>query len=517
MIKFSEFYKNNFRPFLFINSILLSSLMIIAAKWQWSRYHEKLELVKTYQNNSSSDSIKIDAQSFKDQSINEFRNKKIKILGNYEFEKQVIISNIRTKAGSGSWLLTPVKIENSDDYIMVSRGFIPYEDRSPDSWKKYNLPNNNIKPVIGVLTESKGKRSLLSPSAKTSNPSVFLYPDIGLISEEIKLNIIKDYFIHAIEDPVFENFPMTDIKIDVPPSTHFWYTFEWIGLAITTQIICFLIQLFRTKKIFSNNLHSNIIFIFIISFIFYPTKSFSTPDAKSVPQKAGIIERLGEQIDLNTSFENDDGQIIKLSDFFDGKKPVIIAPVYYECPRLCSLTQEGLLKSINQSDLIISKDYRVLSISFNDKETSKQSSKRAKAYRDQFSDNLKNMTYGWSFLTGNKTSTEALMTQVGFKYEYDQGEFMHAAGIIFVTPNGKISRYLYGVEYSQKDFKLALVEAAEGKIGSFMNQALMYCFRYDHIKGQYTLAIWKIIRIVCSIFVVIILSFVILLKVKEKN
>ncbi len=252
-------------------------------------------------------------------------------------------------------------------------------------------------------------------------------------------------------------------------------------------------------------------------FLTQPQLANATSDPGKDLQKAGIVERLSEKIDLSLVFEKDDGSKVPLGDLFTDNKPVIIAPVYFECPRLCTLTQTGLLETIANSELIIGEDYKVLSISFNDRETSKQSSKRAAVYREKFPENLKKYSDSWSFLTGEKASTEKLMKELGFKYEYDQGEFMHAAGIIIITPEGQISRYLYGIEYPARDFKLALVEAGQGKIGSFMNQALMFCFRYDHIKGQYSLAIWQIIRIVCSVIAIIILLCVFGLKIKEKK
>lgn len=257
--------------------------------------------------------------------------------------------------------------------------------------------------------------------------------------------------------------------------------------------------------------------LFLLLFSLIPNITQAINDPKLIEQKAGINERLNESISLETEFTDDSGRTLPLGHFFNQNKPIIIAPVYFECPKLCTLTQDGLLKSISDSDLEIGKDYTVLSVSFNHKETTKQSSARASVYRDRFPDKLKNGANSWVFLTGNQESTEKLMTEVGFKYEYDNGEFMHAAGIIILTPSGKISRYLYGIAYSTRDFKLSLLEAAQGKIGNFMNQALMFCFSYDHIQGQYTLAIWKIIRIVCTLFVLVLLGYIVRLKFNESK
>lgn len=236
-----------------------------------------------------------------------------------------------------------------------------------------------------------------------------------------------------------------------------------------------------------------------------------------IEQKAGIIERTGNHISLDIELTDQDGRTDTLRNFISLNTPLIIAPVYYECPRLCTLTQEGLLKSILTSDLKLGTDYQVFSVSFNHHESSNQAKERSKAYHSSLSNRPDLDPSFWKFMVGEKEHVEKLMQEIGFHYEYDKGEYMHAAGIIMLNTDGLIARYLYGIEFPNRDFKLGLSETKEGKLGSFLNQALMFCFRYDHIKGQYTIAIWNIIRVVASIFAIIFIGFLINLRVKEQK
>lgn len=245
--------------------------------------------------------------------------------------------------------------------------------------------------------------------------------------------------------------------------------------------------------------------------------AFALPqnETNQLAQRAGIIEKLGNYISLNSTFTDNEGKTLDLSKRLKENIPTIIAPVYFECPRLCTLTQDGLLKAINKSSLRLGVDFQVLSVSFNHKETSIQARERSEVYHESLEKKEGLIASEWKFLVGNQSEIETLMKEIGFNYEYDQGEYMHAAGLIVIGPNGLISRYLYGIEFPKRDFELALIEASEGKVGSFINRALMFCFRYDHIQGQYTLAIWNIIRVVSVAFAIIMAGVLILMRVRE--
>lgn len=245
MSQISHFFKHNFSLKTSLVAICLSVIMLTAARWQWRRYYEKLELVKTYSNHQKSSPIQFDPSSYDSLDLAPYLSKKVLLRGHFDFNKSVIVTNRRHKLGTGHWLLSPYILENSKKIVMISRGFIPYEDREKSLWEKYKKESPYI---IGVVSKSVGKRSSLSPSAKMPFSDIFLYPDLELIKDSVNLDIDSDYYLQAISEPVFGQFPATDISIDVPPSTHFWYTFEWIGLAFLTLLISFLLQLFRPRK-----------------------------------------------------------------------------------------------------------------------------------------------------------------------------------------------------------------------------------------------------------------------------
>lgn len=256
---------------------------------------------------------------------------------------------------------------------------------------------------------------------------------------------------------------------------------------------------------------------FILHLLASPFIAQALSDPSNIEQRAGITEHLGEFIDPELEFTDETGRKLKFKDLYTLEKPIVIAPVYFECPRLCNFTQAGLLKTINKVRSTLNSDYVVLSVSFNSKEKFELAAKRAEKYREQIESKEETVKKGWKFLVGEEAEIHKLLNQIGFRYEFDQGEYMHAAGLIFLSPEGKIVRYLYGIEFQPRDFDLAISEAGVGKIGSVVRQALIFCFRYDHIKGQYTLAIWSIIRLVSIVFLIIIIAYLIGLRIKEKR
>ncbi len=265
-------------------------------------------------------------------------------------------------------------------------------------------------------------------------------------------------------------------------------------------------------------MHKNLRYYIVLSLLFMvPSTGLAISDPTDIEQRAGITEHLGEFIDPSLEFTDEEGVKTSLQNILSRGLPVVIAPVYFECPRLCSFTQAGVIKTLNKIRSVPNSDFILLSISFNSKESYQLAMDRAAKYREQFENLDDHVRKGWKFMVGEESQIEKLLKSIGFKYEFDQGEFMHAAGLIFLSPQGKIVRYLYGIEFPTRDFDLAVSEASEGKVGSFLNKALIFCFRYDHLKGQYTLAIWRIIQTVSILTVVILLFYLILLKIKEKR
>ena len=214
-------------------------------------------------------------------------------------------------------------------------------------------------------------------------------------------------------------------------------------------------------------------------------------------QKIGIEQKLGEQLPLETEFKNEDGQVIKLSRIFESGRPVILAFVYYECPMLCNEVLNGLSGSLKGISLDAGKDFDVVAISFDARENDKPDLAKNKkaAYMERYG--RPGAEKGWHFLTGTQASIDSVTKAAGFGFRWDEKseQFAHAGGVMLVTPQGKMSRYFYGIDYSPRDLKLGVMESAENRVGNAADQMLLYCYHYDPATGKYGLAILSIIRI----------------------
>lgn len=212
--------------------------------------------------------------------------------------------------------------------------------------------------------------------------------------------------------------------------------------------------------------------------------------------EVGIQQKLNEQIPLETEFTNEAGETIKLGDYF-GKKPVVLALVYYECPMLCSEVLNGLTGSIKGLNFNVGEEFDVVAISFDARENEKSGLAKnkkesyLKRYGREGSEN------GWHFLTGTQDSIDKITKAVGFNYAWDEQtqQFAHAGAVMILTPDGRLSKYLYGIDYAPKDIKLAIMESSENKIGSPVDQLMLYCFHYNPATGKYGLAILNVIRL----------------------
>lgn len=213
-------------------------------------------------------------------------------------------------------------------------------------------------------------------------------------------------------------------------------------------------------------------------------------------QKVGIEQNLNGQLPLDTEFKNENGETVKLGDYFGRDKPVILALVYYECPMLCNEVLNGLTGSLKAISLNAGKDFDVVAISFDARENEKQDlAKNKKAsYVDRYS--RAGTDAGWNFLTGTQDSIDKITQAVGFNYVFDEktNQFAHAGGFVVTTPEGKLSRYFYGVDFAPKDVKLALLESGQNKIGTPVDKLLLYCFHYDPASGTYGFAVINAIR-----------------------
>jgi protein SCO1 len=224
--------------------------------------------------------------------------------------------------------------------------------------------------------------------------------------------------------------------------------------------------------------------------------------------KSGIDTKQGQKINLDLSFTNALGEKKSLKELIDNKKPIILVPVYYGCPRLCGMLLGGVTKLLRDLDLRLSEDYQVVTLSFDDTEGFELAKKKSEKYYSDLSLSA-DQTQSWNFLVGDSENIHSLMSQIGFRYFKDKDEFVHAATIIILTPQGEISQYFTGVEFSPWDVRLALIEASQGKIGSIVDHILLFCFRYDHLKGKYIWAVSNFIRAGGAISLLFLIAVVI--------
>lgn len=268
-----------------------------------------------------------------------------------------------------------------------------------------------------------------------------------------------------------------------------------------------------------NNLHAVCIYAVILVVLgpllilqAIPARAHHTAQhAPDVLRDIGFDQRLNEQIALDLVFRDETGKPVQLGSFF-GERPVILALVYYECPRLCTLVLNGLLRSLRALSFDAGDQFHVVTVSFDPTETSEIAAAKKAGYIQRYG--RPGAGGGWHFLTGDESSIEQLTRAVGFRYAYDaeKNEYAHATGILVLTPQGKIARYFYGLEYSARDLRLGLVEASANKIGSPVDRVLLYCYHYDPTTGKYGLIIMNVLRLAGVTTVLVLGSFIFMMS-----
>lgn len=234
------------------------------------------------------------------------------------------------------------------------------------------------------------------------------------------------------------------------------------------------------------------------------------------PLKAvGYDQRLGEQVPLDLQFRDEAGRPVKLGDFF-GRRPVVLLFAYYECPMLCDLVLQGLVGSLKALSFDAGKEFDVVVVSIDPEEGPKLAAETETQILARYG--RTGTQDGWHFLTGGQQPILELTQAAGFRYVYDRerDEFAHAAGIMVLTPGGRISRYLYGIEYAPRDVRLALIESADGRIGNLADQVLLYCFHYDPVYGKYSAMTMNILRLAAVATVLGLGFLIVLLKRRER-
>lgn len=237
---------------------------------------------------------------------------------------------------------------------------------------------------------------------------------------------------------------------------------------------------------------------------------------KQLLKRSGFDQKLGSQLPLDAEFLNAEGETVLLGDYF-GQKPVILVFAYYECPMLCTLVLNGLTRGLRALSFSVGNEFGVVVVSIDPGETPALALQKKKNYLGDYG--RESAEAAWHFLTGKESSIHPLTEAAGFRYEYDPetDQFVHASGIIAVTPEGKVSRYLFGIDFSPKSLKLVLMDAAKGQIGTLTDKIMFFCYHYDPAMGRYTVSILNIIRVLGLITVAWIAGYIYLMLRKEKR
>jgi protein SCO1/2 len=247
-----------------------------------------------------------------------------------------------------------------------------------------------------------------------------------------------------------------------------------------------------------------------------PPPPMASQDAPQVLKKVGFDQHLGEKIPLDLAFKDETGRDVRLADYF-GKRPVVLSLVYYRCPMLCTISLNGLARALKVLSFVPGQEFEVLTVSFDPNERPALAAAKKKVYMTALE--RPEADRGWHFLTGPQDSVTRLTKAVGFRYVWDEAtrQFAHPAGILVLAPDGTITNYLFGVEYSPKDLRLALVSAADGKIGNAVDTVLLYCFQYDPRAGTYSASILNIVRAGGILTVLAMAGFVLAMAMRHRE
>jgi protein SCO1 len=233
-------------------------------------------------------------------------------------------------------------------------------------------------------------------------------------------------------------------------------------------------------------------------------------------RKVAFEQKLGAHVPLDLPFRDETGRGVQLSQYFTGR-PVILALVYYECPMLCVQALNGLVRSLKVLALEPGRDYEIVTVSFNPAETPEQAAAKKAEYVTRLQ--KPGASEGWHFLTGNEASIRLLTEAVGFHYVYDADtkQYAHPTGMIVLTPEGRPSKYIFGIDYGPRDIRLALVEASDHKVGTPADRLLLYCYHYDPATGKYGLALLNVLRLGGVLTVATIGGLILVLRRRERR
>jgi len=255
----------------------------------------------------------------------------------------------------------------------------------------------------------------------------------------------------------------------------------------------------------------------LMAFPAWSQSSRQTPGGQTALLKQVAFEqKLNAQLPLGLTFRDETGRTVELREYFKNK-PVVLLPVYYECPMLCNLSMSELVKTLKTLSIEPGKDFHVVMFSFDPKEKPELAAQKKAAYLKRYG--RPHTAAGWTFLTGEEANIKQLTESMGFRYAFDPSiqQYAHAAGFVVATPQGRISRYLFGIEYSARDLRLGIVESSQGKIGDPVAQLLLTCFHYDPSSGRYTMNVIFAMRMAGVLTVALIGGFLIVNFRRERR
>lgn len=238
-----------------------------------------------------------------------------------------------------------------------------------------------------------------------------------------------------------------------------------------------------------------------------PGSALDTPQDK-VLSKVRWEQKLQSQLPLDAQFKDEEGRTVQFGQYFNGRRPVVLAMIFYNCTMLCSQVLNGMMTSMKEVNLVPGKDFDVVVISINPEEGPTLAKAKKKNYLAEYG--FSRVANGFHFLTGSKANIDKVTNAAGYFYEYDKrtDQYAHPGGIVLVTPQGEVARYLTGVLFEPRDMRLGLVDAARGKVGSITDLVLLRCFHYDATTGKYSLAVMEVLRLLATVFLITIGSCV---------
>ena len=246
-----------------------------------------------------------------------------------------------------------------------------------------------------------------------------------------------------------------------------------------------------------------------------PRRGESSALPPAALKNIGIEQRQGNMLPLDARFRDEAGREVRLGDYFGRQRPVVVAPVYYDCPMLCNQVLHGLVGGLRGQSLVLGKDFDVVAVSFDAREGAQSAFNKEQVVLSELRRKDDPVAAaGLHFLTGEKAQIDSVMDALGFRYAFDErtNQFAHAAGVMVATSEGKLSHYFYGIEYAPRDLKLALVESSGGRVGTAVDKLILYCYHYDPTTGKYGPAIMNAMRAAGVVTVLGVVALILILR-----